>query len=307
MKKTEIRKDYIHDRFVLIVPSREKRPHDIPSPQERPVSSKNCPFCKTKFKKQKGIFTVKKNGDWKIKVVKNAYPIVTLDNIKAKGVHELVVETPKHNLEFGDFSLNHIVEVLKVFAQRTKVLSKIDDIKYIIIFKNNGGKAGASLVHAHSQILALSFLSPHIVNKLARAQRYRIKNGTCYYCDLLKKEEKGPRKVYSDKNIVVFCPYASTYNYEIWMLPKKHIDNITYLSNEEYKSFAKALKKIIQKLDKNQIPYNLYLHQAVTDREEHFYIRICPRKNVWGGVEVGSRLYVNTVSSEDAAKFYKKK
>jgi UDPglucose--hexose-1-phosphate uridylyltransferase len=69
---------------------------------------------------------------------------------------------------------------------------------------------------------------------------------------------------------------------------------------------AKMMKHIVMKLNEEKIPYNMFLHQSITDKDEHFYIRICPRRSTWAGVELGSRIIINTVSPEEAAEFYRK-
>ena len=109
----------------------------------------------------------------------------------------------------------------------------------------------------------------------------------------------------SDENAVAFTPYASNYQYEAWIMPRKHIDNITLLDREEIASIAAMYKHIVSKLNEQNIPYNMYLHQSIKDRDEHFYMRVCPRRSTWAGVELGSRIIINTVSPEDAAEFYR--
>jgi UDPglucose--hexose-1-phosphate uridylyltransferase len=147
----------------------------------------------------------------------------------------------------------------------------------------------------------------HIVNKLARARKYMIQKGISYYQKLADREAKGPRNIFSDKNITAFCPYASSYNYEAWLVPKRRVDNITELKDDELKSLAKALKKILNKVNELQLPYNFYMHQTLTDNHEYYYMRVCPRRDTWAGVELGSRVIVNTVPPEEAAKFYRGK
>ncbi|HCJ52316.1 MAG: hypothetical protein A2898_05350 [Candidatus Kerfeldbacteria bacterium RIFCSPLOWO2_01_FULL_48_11] len=307
-EKSEVRKDYIHDRFVIIAPKRSQRPHDITHDHETPVKSKDCPFCREVEKpSQPALFQVGPGDRWEIKVIKNIFPVVSWKNPRAYGHQEVIIETPHHNKELADFSVGHIARLFDTYVHRTRELMKDKKIIYILIFKNHGGKAGASLVHAHSQIFATSFLSPHIVDKLTKAQEYRITHGSCYYCDLILKEVRGPRKVYQDDHIVAFTPYASSYNYETWIIPRRHIDNITQMREPEVLSLATTLKSIISEVNRMNLPYNYYLHQAVTDQDEHLYLRICPRRDIWAGVELGSRLIINTVSPEEAAAYFRKK
>ncbi|MFA6099142.1 MAG: DUF4931 domain-containing protein [Patescibacteria group bacterium] len=306
--KSEIRIDEIHDRFIIVAPKRSGRPHDAARHQEIPVKSKDCPFCQeVKKPSQPALYQVGPEQWWEIKVIKNIFPFVSVDNPKAYGHQEVIIETPHHNKELAEFGQEHIFRLLQTYQARTKALSEDPRVKYIIIFKNHGGIAGASLVHAHSQIMAAGFVPNHIINKLARARKYQIKNGYSYYQHLAVVEPRGPRKIYNDKYISVFCPYASSYNYEAWFVPKRQVDNITLLNEGELKSLSHALKLVLQKINKLNLPYNFYMHQTLTDQNEYFYLRVCPRRDTWAGVELGSRVIINTVPPEEAAKFYRGK
>ncbi|MFC1688006.1 DUF4931 domain-containing protein, partial [Patescibacteria group bacterium] len=206
--KSEIRRDVIHDRFVIIASGRSKRPHDVPKEEEdRPLSNpEDSPFYReVKNPSQPALYQVGPDKWWEIKVIKNKFPFLSPDNSKAYGHQEVIIETPHPRKEFAEFSEGHIYRILLAYVARTKALAEDKKIKYIIIFKNHGGKAGASLVHAHSQIMAAGFVPDHIVNKLARARKYQITHGVSYYHKLAKDEIKGPRKIYSDKYVSAFC------------------------------------------------------------------------------------------------------
>lgn len=307
LKKSEIRQDYIHDRAVIVAPGRVKRPHNFSQePAPKPVVKKPCVFCPAQINKTKAILTVGPKNNWQVKVVKNIFPIVSPDNPKAYGIQEVVIETPSHDLGLAELGQEHIEKVISIYQKRTFALSQDKKLRYILIFKNYGGRAGASQDHSHSQIFSTTFLPPHILDKLKRAEEYEIRYGRCYYCDLIKKEGAGPRWIWADQNFAAFTPYTSTYNFEAWLIPKRHVDNISLLEKKEVKSLAYILKKLLTKLDKKNLPYNFYLHQVIEYKEEHFYIRIAPRRDVWAGIELGSRLIVNTESPEEAAKFYRK-
>lgn len=309
LQQSEVREDKIHDRFVIIAPNRAKRPKEIEiekdSPEKIEEERRVCVFCLENQKDVPGLYFVGDRKKWLVKVIKNIFPAVTPENDKAYGYQEVVIETPEHRKETGDLPLDHWIAIFESYINRTTELSKDNKIKYILIFKNKGGKAGASLRHAHSQIFAAGFTPPHIIDKLTKAQEYRIKHGHCYYCGLIAKEEKGPRYILADEHAVAFTPYASIYQYEAWISPRKHLDNITVLNRDEIAAIAKMMKHIVTKLNKRKIPYNMYLHQSITDKDEHFYIRICPRRSTWAGVEMGSRIIINTVSPEAAAEFYR--
>lgn len=303
--KAQIRRDYFLEKYVIITPKRVKRPRDIR--EETVVEAKKpCPFCPSNIERKLIVQTIGSQKNWKIVVLKNKYPALTLNNPRAYGDQEVIVETPKHNVDFGDLPLNHLVKILNVYVQRTQALSQKKEIEYVLIFKNYGGKAGASIYHAHSQAFASRLMPPDVIYESTKAQEYQVYRGSCPYCDILKKENRSPRKIFSDKNILAFAPYASAYHYEAWILTRRHIDNITELNQSEKVSIAKALKKIIGKLNDLNLSYNFFLHQLIKNTEQHFYLKIQPRESIWAGVELGSGIVINSISPEEAAGFYRK-
>lgn len=270
-----------------------------------PDKNKPCVFCPAQADKKQALLTVGPKDRWYVKVLPNDFPAVSLDNPKAYGRQEVVIETPNHIVELEDLPKEHIVKLFEAYAARTREISKDKKIEYILTFKNNGGRAGASLRHAHSQIFATAFLPPHLLDKSQKALAYRLERGNCVYCDIIKKEQEGPRHIWHDKNIIAFAPFASFHNYEAWIIPLRHIDNVTDLNDGERAGISRILKHILRQIGHLNLPYNYYFHQVIHDDDQHFYIKVTPRGNVWAGVEIGSGLIINAVSPEDAAKYYR--
>lgn len=302
MLKSEIRKDYFQNKYVLLTPKRLQRPHDI---NEETIISRTgvCPFCPDSVK-SKNILEEIKIGTDRIISIKNIYPAVSLTNRHAYGEQEVVIETRDHNKELSDLKEGQIEHVLRMYAKRTEIISCNKSIDYILCFKNQGSKAGASIVHAHSQIFATELLPPDIAQELEDARAYYGNHGSCVYCDIIKKEMSSPRKIYEDKCLAVFAPYASRFHYEVWIFTKRHLDNITKFNSKEFASTAKILKKILNKLKDIDLSFNYFLHQAVSCSDQHFYLKIQPRDSVWAGVELGSGLVINSVLPEEAAGYY---
>jgi len=305
MPKSEIRKDYIQEKYVIIAPKRGKRPHDTIKLKKYHKLLATCVFCPDSLKDTKSLYRLGGKNNWSLNVILNKFPAVSLDNPKAYGQQEIVIETSDHTKELEDLSVTHISNLLTAYQERTRAISRNKKIQYILIFKNDGGVAGASLQHAHSQIFATKFLPPHLFDKSQRQQAYKLEHGHCVYCDVIAKESKSPRLVYKDKNVIAFTPYASTFNYEIWIMPLKHRDNVTELTNPEKKSWAKILKHVLTKIGLLDLPYNFYFHQVINDNDQHLYMKIVPRGSVWAGVEIGSGLIINPILPEDAAEFYR--
>lgn len=306
IKNSELRKAYFLNKYVLITPGRAKRPKDI---KETTIikRSPGCPFCPENINKKNILDKIEKNKKWQVLSLKNIFPAVSLNNKKAYGTQEVIVETRDHSKDLAELKLKEIENILKMYIKRTKAISKIKNIDYILCFKNQGSKAGASISHAHSQIFATNIIPPDISEELKLAQDYKSKHQKCPYCDIIEQEKKSPRKIYENKYILAFAPFASEYHYEVWIINKRHIDNITKLNKEELKSFAKIYKHILQKLQSINLSFNAFLHQVISNNNQHFYIKIQARDSVWAGVELGSGLVINSVPPEEAAKFYREK
>ncbi|MFH1822801.1 MAG: DUF4931 domain-containing protein [Patescibacteria group bacterium] len=303
--KSEIRKAYLLDKYVIITPGRLVRPRDI---KEQTVIERTslCPFCPGKILEKNILDEIQSKNSWQVLSIKNIFPAVTLDNKKAYGTQEVIIETPDHAKELANLSVEHIEQVLRMYARRTKEIAKNKKIDYILCFKNQGSKAGASIVHAHSQVFATSIIPPEVREEASLAENYRLAHNTCPYCQITKKELKSPRKIMADKYIAAFTPYASEYHYEAWIFPLRHLDNITLLNAAEFKSLAFVLKKILIKLHSLNLSFNFFLHNVVSEKNQHFYLKIQPRDSVWAGVELGSGLVINSISPEAAARYYKK-
>jgi UDPglucose--hexose-1-phosphate uridylyltransferase len=304
-KKSEIRKDYLLDKYVVITPLRALRPRDT---SEKTIIKRtnNCPFCNENINQENIQDKIDVRGAWQVLDLKNIYPAVSLDNKKAYGIQEVIIETPVHTKELADLNVAEIEMVLKMYARRTSIISHNPRINYILCLKNQGSKAGASIIHSHSQILATAFIPPEIRTEQKAVQDYKKKNGSCPYCDIIKKEMKSSRKIFTDKFVAAFAPYASQYHYEVWIFTKRHIDNITQLNENEIKSFARILKLILKKLNNLNLSFNYFFHQIISDTNQHFYLKIQPRDSVWAGIELGTGLVINSVPPEDAARYYKK-
>ncbi len=304
MSRSEIRKDYFKDELVIIAPKRAARPHTV-----RTVSETRgiCYFCPDFF--QNEVITYRDdnyNGDWEILSTVNKFPYVSLDNPEAYGQAEVLIETRQHGLDINDFSVDHIVRIFNAYTDRFEALKNIDKIKHVIIFKNEGGKAGNSIDHSHSQIVALPFLPPKTEIEGLAYNKYRLEHATCPYCDaIIKETEKKDRIIWEDENVFVLAPWASNSPYGAWFLPKRHVRFLSDLTRAEKESIAIAMKILLTKLDQVGIAYNYFVENAVNQEDYHMHIKLAPRPNVWGGLELGTGIIVNPIAPEYAAKFYR--
>ncbi len=303
MKRAEIRKDYLLDKYVIIAPKRSNRPRNVMV--EAVETNLPSPLTPDHIKKQ-NIIDMIGSGKTAVMSVKNPFPAVTVSNSKAYGTQEVVIETPDPEKQLADLGTAQIARVLEMYGRRTNALSRHKKLNYILVFKNEGSKAGASFKHAHSQIFATELMPPEIAAIEKKTAIYREKSGRSFYADLIEKEMKSSRRVYEDKHVAVFTPYASFYHYEIWIFTKRAADNISNLTSAELTATARALEKILQTLKQLNLHYNLFCHQVTADRHEHFCIKIQPRGSIWGGVELDSGVVINSIPPEEAAKLYRK-
>lgn len=324
--ENEIRKDYLLDRWVIISPKRSKRPHKQVI-RKTVKFDKNCPFCPGNEKlTPPSIISKPSEEKWKIRVFENKYPALTKDvvfeskvgrmktTMKGYGSHLMVVDTPKHNLHPGLFSLEEWelwFETLRdIFYQQMRD----ENIKFVLFFKNHGLEAGASQSHPHTQVIALPTVPFLIWEELKKADDYYTMTGRCPFCDIIKLESKEKKRiVFENKHVIVFCPYAPLWPYEAWIFPKEHIPSIE-MRNETRKELLKVLGNLLKTYYKklNDPPFNFYIHMAygrMTDHigeKYHFHIEVAPRLERDAGFELGAGMNITTVSPEEAAEFLRK-
>jgi UDPglucose--hexose-1-phosphate uridylyltransferase len=310
-----LRKDYLLDRWVFYATARKNRRMEFKAQPETVVNKGTCFFCPGNEKlTPPEIGRVEYQNDWKIRWFPNKFPAVELKGnpkIKTKnrffseaknyGAHEVIVETREHEKELWDLDVEHIKEIFEVYILRIKALSKLKGVKYVVVFKNHGSNAGTSLVHSHTQIATMPVLPKEVVDEIDASK------GKCPYCKIIKLEAKSKRKIVENKSVVAFAPFASRFNFEAWIFPKRHVKNITDMDEKELYDMASALKKILLKLKELNASYNFYLHYAPAGYDLHFHIEIIPRLAKWGGFEYSSGAVINSVLPEDAASFYRRK
>jgi UDPglucose--hexose-1-phosphate uridylyltransferase len=308
MQKSEIRKDYFLNRYVIIAPKRKKRPQKIVRVDDPDADS--CTFCSPYVDdpiNEKTLYDLKgKDGKWIVKVITNKYPALSLDNRKAYGEQEVVIETPEHNKEIHELSLEHIVEIINVYIKRYNYLNSIKGICHTIVFKNEGGKAGASKPHSHAQIYGLPMVPPKLAAEAKAIDEYTKEHNTCPHCDIIKSEMGGPRVIWQDEHFFVLAPYASDSPYGAWFMPKRHFGSMDMMNESEKMSLAHAFKMTLKRLDDIDISYN-YFFQNALDGDNHMLVKLAPRPNIWAGLELGTGMIINSIPPEDAAKFYNQK
>ena len=309
----ELRKDYILNRWVIISEARGKRPFQFV--EDKTDLNVKCPFCVgNESMTPNETYKLEKDGKWQIRAVPNKFSAVdpnggTLISTHNTyytfagdhGEHEVVIETPDHGKHFGDLTCEEMIAVMNAYKLRINEFEKESNTKYVCVFKNQGKEAGASVNHAHSQIIALAMTPPILNEKIETIKKYPH----CPYCEIISKEKDSYRRCFENDSFVAFTPYASRFNYEIWVMPKKHLKTFNEFDYKTYYDLSLILKEISLKLESKGISYNIEWYYSPKGEELHFHIEIMPRIALWAGFEIGYGITINSISPEIAAKFYR--
>jgi UDPglucose--hexose-1-phosphate uridylyltransferase len=304
--ESELRKHYFLESYVIIAPGRKLRPDSFAkNPRLHTTPPGDCPFDKLPGR---GVWQTPRTGPWSVKVIPNKYPALTLDNPQAFGVQEVIINTPDHKNEFSDLSIAQIQEVFAAYRNRLTELAKHEGIRYVLIFKNDGPVAGASVAHAHCQVFALPIVPPKIARESDAMNHYWDTHNTCAYCDLIAWEiGKKVRVITEDKHFIAIAPYSSTHALEVWVLPKRHVGKFTDLHHAELHSLAVIMKKITARLDSTIISFNYILQESLDNQDHHFVLKVEPRTTKYAGAELGTGVIINPIAPEYAALWYQGK
>jgi UDPglucose--hexose-1-phosphate uridylyltransferase len=331
----ELRKDPVLGRWVIIATERAKRPSDFEVVREE-SDSVSCAFCEGhESETPPEVYAVRKPGSranepgWDVRVIPNKYPALDVegyldregvglcDMANGIGVHEVIVETPAHDEQTADLSAEHIAKIMKTYRRRILDLQEDKRLKYVLIFKNQGRTAGASLQHAHSQLIATPITPKRVKEKLDGAKRYFDYKHRCVFCDYIKQETEffGERLVDETAHFVALSPFAARFPFETWILPKRHMVDFTLVEDEEAADLGRMVKVILSKLRKalNNPPFNYVLHMApyrrprggywtTIEEDYHWHIELIPRLTRVAGFEWGSGFYINPTPPEVAAR-----
>jgi UDPglucose--hexose-1-phosphate uridylyltransferase len=226
------------------------------------------------------------------------------------GAHEVIIETPDHSTQLADLEENQIFEVITTYKERALDLTKDHRFKYILVFKNHGQSAGASLSHSHSQLIAMPVVPKLVKEELDGSQRYFDFRQRCIFCDILKQElEDSRRLVAQNEKFISLAPFAPRFPFETWIIARRHFASFNSIEDDEIRALSQILKTTLQKINRalSNPDYNYLVHTAPTDNPEpgyyHFHLELMPKLTKIAGFEVGSGFYINPTLPEDAAKY----
>ncbi|CAM8932608.1 unnamed protein product [Rhodiola kirilowii] len=344
-RNPELRRDTINGRWVIFSPARSKRPSDFKSKSPNTTQNPNqqCPFCiGHEHECAPEIFRLppppppppqtsessNSTSDWSVRVIQNLYSALSRDLDESRiqnpnlnlpnsptvvagfGFHDVVIETTTHPVQLSDLSAEGISQVVFAYKQRIDQIVKHEAIEYVQVFKNHGASAGASMSHSHSQIMALPVIPPLVESRIACMKEFYSNSGKCSVCQMIE-ECRGTEVLISESKLyAAIVPYAATFAFEVWIVPRNHASNLEDMSKEEAVDFGGLLKLMLKKIAKqlNDPPYNFMFHTSTVKAgvqelvSVHWFLQIVPQLSVVAGFEIATGCHINPVFPEDAAK-----
>jgi len=334
----ELRRGATDHRWVIVAPERAKRPSDFERTAEQPECRVplDCPFCVgNEDKTPPELYrSPTPDGDgWFVRVIPNKFPALQAydelgresvdgfyDRMNGIGTHEVIIETPDHCCEFPDLDVAQGVRIVETYIRRMKALMENPRFRYVLLFKNHGTEAGASLSHPHSQIIATPIVPQEVRNSLDIARSYYERKRRCLFCDIMLAELKcGERIVEDTAEFVTWAPYDARFPYELVIYPKQHSHDFARMNDVQKVELARTLIRTTQRLRAllGDVPYNFVLkttpnpvarpgkpgYWSTLPYDYHWRMAVMPRLTRVAGFEWGTGFYINPMPPEQAAHY----
>ncbi len=327
---SELRRDPIGGRWVIVDTDHPNNPQDYEYEHHTLHGRDNCPFCYgNESMTPLEIDSIREPGSsgntpgWQVRVVPNKFPALEIegelerrgvgiyDMLNGVGAHEVLLETPYHEKDIPDLTGQEVENFLSMYIRRTRELEKDRRFKYIMIFKNYGVAAGASLEQPHTQIIALPMVPKNAKEELKGAHNYFEYRERCLFCDIIRQEIQDKQRIILDnEHFLSFCPFVSRFAFEIWIIPKVHNGSFCQVSGGQLPALAAILKETVARLKKlfSGVSYNFIIHSSPINGDAelegyHWHIEFMPKLTRVAGFEWGSGFYIVSTPPELAAKF----
>ncbi|MGH8459108.1 MAG: galactose-1-phosphate uridylyltransferase [Nevskiales bacterium] len=322
----ELRQNRFTKEWVIIATERAKRPDQMIAKRDvKPLDkySANCPFCPgNEAQAPPEVARHPADGAWQVRVVPNKFaalsregqPVRTIHrsrrSINGVGIHEVIAETPDHSSTLALLPEAHVAEVVRMYKDRFQSAHCDPRVAHVILFKNHGSQAGASLEHPHSQMIATPVISSQVRMRMHEAMRHYDEFGECGFCQVIEEElEEKTRIVLASEYFVVMEPYASGSPFATHIYPRFHMATFGEINDAEVLDLGRVLKTVLAKLywGLENPDFNFTIRTAppetAGEKHYHWYISLIPRLTKVAGFELGSGMFINVVLPESAAEF----
>lgn len=325
----DLRRDPVVGRWVIISTERASRPQELQCAPADQSGSTLCPFCPGQeqltpheilaYRPQSGGLNA---STWTVRVVPNKFPALQIegelgregvglyDRMNGIGAHEVIIETPDHKAALADLPSKQIEDVLWAYRDRMVDLRRDSRFRYLLVFKNHGAAAGATLEHTHSQLIALPIIPTSVLGEINGCRSHFLHKERCIYCDIVRQElEDTDRLVTQNSEFVVITPFAARFPFEMWILPKRHAAYFEESQKTQVELLARILSEALRRMDRvlARPAYNFILHTSPLHEKTgdfyHWHIELIPKLTQVAGFEWGTGFYINPVKPEESAKF----
>ncbi len=323
LNASELRHDILRDEWVIISQERNKKPNDfIDNDIKQEYDLESDVFADPeKTGQEKDVLIYRnENDEWTTRVFPNKFPAVDEDRVKddlsegpyqamtAVGNHEIVV-TRDGKKTFALLEKNELAEVIDAYRERYIELMNGNNVGSISIFHNHGKRAGASIIHPHSQIISLPIAVPAVTREIQACRDYTQKTKSHLFEVIAEHElESGQRIVYTNDKFIVYCPFASSRAFQMRILPREPQPYFERISPEGEIFLADALSKSLKALYNtlDNPDFNYYLRTAPCDGQAYdeysYHIDVFPRTHVYAGFEFATDIEIVPMAPEKAAK-----
>jgi UDPglucose--hexose-1-phosphate uridylyltransferase len=337
---SDIRFDPVSNQWVVIARNRQGRPMEFLQ-LETQQQHLLCPFCiGNEEETPPARATYRSDGsqvensdeavDWVVRIVPNKYPMFESQSIVSEsqkrnwknpspyriadinGEQEVLVCSPRHITSISELQDDELLVTFAAMQDRLRVFEVNKSVLHAMAFFNCRSTAGASLSHIHMQLIGSPIVSDELKLRPERNQAQLEKTGrslieTCAQWEV----ESRSRMIYQSEHFYVFCPFASRFPFQVWLVPKHSQHHFASCPAEMRDELARSCRWLVSSIERfaEQPGYNLLLHQApIALRDgDHWYFELLPRLTRPAGYEWGTNIWVNPVSPETAARRLKLK
>lgn len=306
-------------RIVFVAPGRDERPTDteLAARSGAADAAEWCPFCAGNESLTPPA-VLREPADaaaaWRARIIPNRYPFVAaagdaIDHAAARpahGVHEVVIESPRHDTLVTAVDPAGWRAAWALVQARLAALARRDDLAWGTVFKNSGPRAGASLEHVHSQLVAVDFVPPAVAAEFAAAA-----TESDPFATLLADAAAERRIVAEADGLVALVPPAPRQPGEMWIVPAAREPHFHAAPPARAAAIADLTRDLVGRLARS-LPgadFNWWLHEAgwrgaaaalATDRW-HWHLEILPRVNQLAGFELGTGCHITPLPAVEAA------
>lgn len=324
---SELRRDPFTGRWAVVAKGRGARPNEHATAAPSASSETGCPFCEGQEERTpaevaavRGPGSSKNGPGWSVRVIPNRFPTLEgadgetlpalppgqLECRPGAGVHEVIIETPRHAPGMPQLEGAHLRSLFRIFRDRVRDLEARPGISSVVLFENWGPESGGTLWHPHAQAVASELVAPRVHEELLRFSGST--RGGCLLEAVTKADEaSGARIIRTDEQFVALAPYGSEYPYEMRLVPRRHARSLSEATDAEVDALARLLPALLRAFGRvvPDASHNWVVHgvgPGVPGGDGfHWHVEVLPRLVRADGFELGSGLSVNPVPPEEAA------